>query len=164
MDRAGIESLYAHLDFAWKQIVEVIGEAGEDTFTRPAPGSGWPALRDCLAHIVFGYDRWIAIMTAQPMKGWREAVRTLQEADAARSLARGQVDSLLGRLRSEELQEMRQFNIDGESMPYSYSELLTHLALHERGHHGDVTTLFYQLGIGGDTLLDYRFHLGRSPV
>jgi uncharacterized damage-inducible protein DinB len=98
------------------------------------------------------------------MKGWREAVRTLQEADAARSLARGQVDSLLGRLRSEELQEMRQFNIDGESMPYSYSELLTHLALHERGHHGDVTTLFYQLGIGGDTLLDYRFHLGRSPV
>jgi hypothetical protein len=36
------------------------------------------------------------------------------------------------------------------------------LLLHERGHHGDVTTLFWQLGVDAETQLEYRFHLGRD--
>jgi uncharacterized damage-inducible protein DinB len=44
----------------------------------------------------------------------------------------------------------------------SRGELVLHLLLHERGHHGDVTTLFWQLGIEPDIGLDYRFHLGRG--
>ena len=164
MDRSAIQDLYSHLDFVWRQIIETVAGAGEDAFTRPAPGSGWPALRDCLAHIVFGYDRWIAIMTAQPMKGWANVASALPEIDAARSLAREEIDSLLGRLSDEQLQQMREFEIDGEKMPYRCAELLTHLALHERGHHGDVTTLFWQLGIDADTALEYRFYLGRKPV
>ena len=39
--------------------------------------------------------------------------------------------------------------------------MITHLLLHERGHHGDVTTLFWQLGFDTETVLEYRFHLGR---
>ena len=31
------------------------------------------------------------------------------------------------------------------------------------GHHGDVTTLFWQLGFDPETVLEYRFHLGRQP-
>jgi uncharacterized damage-inducible protein DinB len=50
-------------------------------------------------------------------------------------------------------------NVDGEMLPYSRGELLTHLLLHERGHHGDVSTLFYQLGIEPDMRVEYRFHL-----
>jgi uncharacterized damage-inducible protein DinB len=34
----------------------------------------------------------------------------------------------------------------GESLLMSIGECLTHLTLHERGHHGDVSTLLYQLG------------------
>ncbi len=65
-------------------------------------------------------------------------------------------------LSDEELQEIRTFDIDGEKIPYSYGELLAHVALHERGHHGDVTTLFSQLGIEADAAFEYRFLLGRS--
>jgi uncharacterized damage-inducible protein DinB len=52
-------------------------------------------------------------------------------------------------------------DVDGDPIQYSRGELITHLLLHERGHHGDVTTLFWQLGLEPETLLEYRFHLGR---
>jgi uncharacterized damage-inducible protein DinB len=98
------------------------------------------------------------------MTGLADAAHALSEIDAARSAARDQLDSLLDGLSDEDLQRVREFEIDGETMPYSYAELFAHLALHERGHHGDVTTLFYQLGVSADTQLEYRFHLGRTPV
>jgi len=163
VDRTGIRELYAHLDFAWRQIVPAVEEAGEAAFSRPVPGSGWPAPRNCLADIVFGYDRWLAIMTARPSSGVAEGIRTLAGADAARAAVRGQIDALLDSMNDDALQQAREFDIDGVRMPYSYAELLTHLALHERGHHGDITTLLYQLGLNPDRQLDYRFHLGRAP-
>jgi uncharacterized damage-inducible protein DinB len=60
----------------------------------------------------------------------------------------------------EELSETHDVNIYGEPIRYSRSELIVHLLLHERGHHGDVTTLFWQLGIDAPQL-EYRFHLRR---
>jgi hypothetical protein len=61
------------------------------------------------------------------------------------------------------LHRVREFDIDGAAIPYSYAELLTHLALHERGHHGDLTTLFYQLRMEIERPVEYRFHLEREP-
>ncbi|MEO6398742.1 MAG: DinB family protein [Tepidiformaceae bacterium] len=164
MDRASIEQLYDHLDFAWRQIVDVIGGAEEDLFTRPAPGSGWPTLRDCLGHIIFGYDRWLSIMANREPTGIAESAISLAAIDSARLACRTEVKALLERLGDSGLQEMRAFSIDDEAMPYTFGELLAHLALHERGHHGDVTTLFYQLGISEEMALEYRFHLARNLI
>lgn len=79
------------------------------------------------------------MMTSESPTNVAESVQTLSEIDSARSSFRTRVDSLLQGLGDEALQDVRPFTIDDEKMPYSYAELLAHLALHERGHHGDIT-------------------------
>ena len=57
----------------------------------------------------------------------------------------------------------RTYDEDGpETM--SLGDILANLLLHERGHHGDFTTLFWQLGIE-QPALDYRqyVYLKRHP-
>lgn len=163
MNRDDIQDLHRYLDFAWDRLVEAGRCAGADAFTRQIPGSGWPALANCLSHIVFGYDRWLGIMNARPLSGAADGIATFDAADAARSEMRAEADALLGSLGDGDLQQVRPFEIDGTRVPYSYAELLVHLALHERGHHGDANTLLYQQGIDVP-MLEYRFHLGRQPL
>ena len=164
MNREAIQKLYAHIDFVWPQIVQIVSDGGPDVLTKAAPGSGWPNLRNCLAHLLYAYERWLTVLTGEEQGNASEKLQTLGEIDAARAGFRRRIDTLLDGLSDEELQAMRTFVIDEDKMPYSYAELLTHVALHERGHHGDVTTLFWQLGIDADREFDYRFHLGRTPL
>jgi uncharacterized damage-inducible protein DinB len=81
-------------------------------------------------------------------------------SEGYRSTAREEFKSFLDTLSDEELAKVQDFDIDGDTVRYSYGELLTHLLLHERGHHGDVSTLFYQMGLE-IPMTEYRFHLGR---
>src|SRR3989442_14361201 len=57
MDRAALFDLYAYTGWAWDQIKAAVPD--DKTLCAAAPGSGWPALRNCLAHIVLAYDRWV---------------------------------------------------------------------------------------------------------
>jgi uncharacterized damage-inducible protein DinB len=166
VNREAIQKLFDHLDFVWPQIVQIISRAGgDDVLKRAAPGSGWPNLRNCLAHLLFAYDSWLSRMTGVPRTNIGEIVQTLAEIDAEHASFRSKYDSLLASLSDTELMEIRTFDFgEGEKMPYSYSELITHVALHERGHHGDIITLFSQLGIGDDPAFDYRHHLRRMPL
>ncbi len=56
----------------------------------------------------------------------------------------------------DDLYRQRDIDVDGETVSYSHGEILANLLLHERGHHGDISTLFYQLGIDMPNI-DYRF-------
>ena len=53
MDRVAIEELLAFTDYSWREHERAIRPLGDDVLTQPALGSGWPALRDALAHIVW---------------------------------------------------------------------------------------------------------------
>jgi len=57
MDKAALRDLFAYTGWAWEQISVAIPD--DAALRAVAPGSGWPALRNCLAHIVLAYDRWI---------------------------------------------------------------------------------------------------------
>ena len=164
INRSAIQELFDFTGWAWDEIARTIAEAGGDTLTRPAPGSGWPALRDCLGHIVLAYQRWCSGLPLQKTLGMDRfdpgTLATFKELEGHRSAARTEFQSFLDSLTDEELEKVRDFDIDGNAIRYSYEELLTHLLLHERGHHGDVSTLFYQLGMEGP-MTEYRFHLGR---
>jgi uncharacterized damage-inducible protein DinB len=164
MDRSAIQDLFDFTGWSWDRISEAIAEAGGDVLTRPAPGSGWPALRDCLGHIVIAYQRWCSGLPERRTQAMDRfdagAIATWEELEAYRTAARAELQSFLGSLSDEELVKVQEFDIDGNMIRYSYAELLTHLLLHERGHHGDVNTLFYQLGLE-TPMLEYRFHLGR---
>ena len=52
-------------------------------------------------------------------------------------------------------------NIDGERMPYSPATIFGHVLLHELRHHGDLNTLFYQLGAEGP-MVEYRFFVSAT--
>lgn len=159
-DRAGIEDLFAYTDFAWRQFTQVIADSGGDeVLVQAAPGSGWPGLRECLGHIILAYHRWLG----DPVRGLPQfdpgAHSTLAKIESHRAQVRREFRARLDSTSDDDLTDVRSIEVDGEMLPYSRGELLAHLLLHERGHHGDVTTLFYQLGIQHETSLEYRFHL-----
>ncbi|MEX0683623.1 MAG: DinB family protein [Dehalococcoidia bacterium] len=140
LDKAAIEDLYAYTGWVWRQIAQTAGP-GDDVLSRPAPGSGWPTLGNCLGHIVLAYDRWLPAIIDLESKSLPESTAddfaTWAQIEAIRSRVRGELKSHLTTWSDEELATLQDTNIDGETIRYSRGELITHLLLHERGHHGD---------------------------
>jgi uncharacterized damage-inducible protein DinB len=163
MDKAALQDLFAYTGWAWDQIRAKFPD--DETLRAVAPGSGWPAMRNCLAHIVLAYDRWVpAIVDLQsrPMPDPApDDFLTWPQIEAQRRRTRAPLQAHLEAWSDAQLREQHLVDVDGDPIQYSRGELITHLLLHERGHHGDVTTLFWQLGLEPETLLEYRFHLGR---
>lgn len=157
MDRAALEELFTFTDYSWRQHEEVIRPLGDEGLTRPAPGSGWPALRDALAHINWAYVRWLADpagTTDEPV----ELVESWDELEDYRRRVRGHLREYLDSLGDEELLTPREMDVDGETPVYRPSDIFAHAMLHERQHHGDVNTLLYQLGIE-IPIVEFRFSL-----
>jgi uncharacterized damage-inducible protein DinB len=163
VDKASLQDLFAYTDWAWKEIRRVVPDDG--TLCRHAPGSGWPALRNCLSHVIFAYDAWLGALLdfeRAPLPDLAEDdFLTWPQVEAHRARTRGVLQRSLEGWSEAELQLQHPVVIYGQSISYSRAELVLHLLLHERGHHGDVTTLFWQLGLEAETELEYRFHLRR---
>lgn len=157
MNRAAIEELFNFTEHSWRVHEETIRPHGDEFLVRPVPGSGWPALRDALVHINWAYVRWLAdpdgTTDAEP-----EAVTTWDELDANRGRVRGLLRAYLDSRDDQELQRPREMNINGRPLVYSPADILVHVLLHERQHHGDVSTLLYQLGVD-PPIVEYRFSL-----
>ena len=157
MDRAAIEELFTFTEYSWREHEGVIRPLGDDVLTQPAPGSGWPALRDALAHINWAYVRWLADPAGtsdEPV----ERVESWNELDAYRRRVRGHARDYLDSLGDGELLTPREMNVDGETLVYRPADIFVHVLLHERQHHGDLYTLLYQLGIE-IPIVEYRFSL-----
>lgn len=157
MDRDAVEQLWHFTDYSWDAYAEAIRPGGDELLVQPAPGSGWPALRDALVHICWAYVRWLSSpghTTDEPP----ETVSTWDElADYRRSVrahARAYFDSLVDDL----LAAPREMIVDGKPLQYSPGDILAHTMLHERQHHGDLNTLLFQLG-REIPLVEYRFSL-----
>jgi uncharacterized damage-inducible protein DinB len=157
MDRAAIEELFTFTDYSWGEYERVIHPLGDDVLTAPAPGSGWPALRDALAHMVWAYVRWLADpagTTDEPV----ERIESWEELDAYRRGVRGHDRGYLDSLGDGELLTPREMNVDGEPRWYCPADIFAHAMLHERQHHGDLNTLLYQHGVEVP-IVEYRFSL-----
>ena len=157
MDRAAIEELWTFTDHSWRVYEEVIRPLGDDLLTAPAPGSGWPALRDALTHMIWAYIRWLADpagTTDEPV----EQIGSWDELEAYRTRVRGHDRDYLDSLGDKELLTPREMNVDGEMLRYSPADIFVHAMLHERQHHGDLNTLLYQHGVE-PPIVEYRFSL-----
>ena len=163
MDKAALQDFFAYTGWAWDEIKSAIPD--DETLRAVAPGSGWPTLRNCVSHIVLANDRWVPAIVdlkSQPLPDPApDDFMNWSQIDTHRRRTRDALQSHLDAWTDAELSELRLVDVDGDPIRYSRGELITHLLLHERGHHGDVTTLFWQLGLDSETLLEYRFHLGR---
>jgi uncharacterized damage-inducible protein DinB len=157
MDRAAIEELLVFTDYTWREHERAIRPLGDEVLMQPAPGSGWPALRDALTHINWAYVRWLAD-PAGTSDGPVEGVKSWDELEAYRLRVRGHARQYLDSLGNGELLTPREMNVDGETLLYSPADIFVHVLLHERQHHGDVSTLLYQLGVE-PPIVEYRFCL-----
>jgi uncharacterized damage-inducible protein DinB len=157
MDRTAIDELFRFTEYSWREHDALIRPLGDDVLTKPAPGSGWPSLRDALAHINWAYIRWLAD-PASTTDERVEPVNSWDELDAYRSRVRGLAREYVDSLDDAQLATPREMDVDGETLLYSPADIVVHTLLHERQHHGDVNTLLYQLGVDVP-IIEYRFSL-----
>ncbi|MEP7216602.1 MAG: DinB family protein [Anaerolineaceae bacterium] len=163
MDRAAIKELYDYTDFAWERIAATIDTLPPPQFGERVPGSGWPALRDCFEHFVSAYDGWI---NGEWALGLRKLMHTgpesLQSWAQMRSYRRESRAAFLGALEcpDADLYAKREYRFTDIPEMLSRADILANLLIHERGHHGDLNTLFHQLGVRSFAI-DYRYFLTR---
>jgi uncharacterized damage-inducible protein DinB len=160
MDRAAIEKLFTFTDYSWREHERAIRPLGDDGLTKPAPGSGWPALRDALVHINWAYIRWLADPAGTTDEPVTQA-ESWDELDVYRRRVRDHARDYLDSLGEDELSTPREMSVDGETMRYSPADIFVHVFLHERQHHGDLNTLLYQHGVEVP-IVEYRFSLPES--
>jgi uncharacterized damage-inducible protein DinB len=164
MKRDAIAELFDYADWAWERIARMIDEHPE-AYAAAAPGSGWPSIAACLSHVVGSYDGWlngpwggIGIGEMSYPGDWPKPIDDWQAMQAYRRRTRESFQLALD-VPDNVLYEpnIREAGAPPESQPLSRADVLTNLVLHERGHHGDLSTLFYQHGITG-FLVDYTFY------
>ncbi len=164
MERNGIRELFDYTGWAWDRIARLIDEHPE-SYAAAAPGSGWPSIAACLSHVVGSYDGWLngpwgGIQLAEmsypgtwpkPIDDWEAMKAFRQRTRESFQRALDVADDVLFD------RTIREAGGPADSEPISRADVLTNLVLHERGHHGDLSTLFYQHGITG-FMVDYTFY------
>jgi uncharacterized damage-inducible protein DinB len=160
MDRPAIKELFAFTDYSWRVYADAVRRLGDETLVKPAPGSGWPALRDAFVHINWAYVRWLADPNGTSAID-PEQIDSWDELQDYRGRVRGHSRRYFDSLSDDALVAPREMNIDGNPMLYSPADIFTHVLLHERQHHGDLNTLLYQLGLDS-VMVEYRFSLADS--
>lgn len=163
MDRNAIEELFAYTGFAWDRIARVIDTLPPEQFATRIPGSGWPALRDCFEHWISAYDGWIngdwALGLGPLLYPGAEALQTWERMRAYRVETRQAFTGALD-CPDDTLYAKREYRFAGAQEQLSRADILTNLLLHERGHHGDLNTMFHQLGVRS-FYVDYRYFVTR---
>jgi len=154
MDRTALEELFAYTQWTWGQYEATIRPLGKSVVA-PVPGSGWPALRDVLAHVNLSYDGWLEELTGTPMIGLDvESAGSWDEVDGHRGRVRSRLRQYMESLSDSELTTARRTKVGDNMLECSPGDVITHALLHERGHHGDINTLLYHLGVE-PPLVDY---------
>ena len=160
MDRRAIEELYDITDFTWATCVELLPKLPEGGLTAPVPGSGWPALINAFGHINYAYDRWLHerlkardVIVADP-----KSVGDWATIEDWRAQARASFRAILDGTPDDRLYVADIPVWYDERARMSVGDILTHVLWHERGHHGDISTLFYHYGIEMPSM-DYGMYL-----
>ena len=164
MKRDALEELFDYTGWAWDRLAGVIDELPATQFGAAVAGSGWPSLSACFGHVVGAYDGWMNGERALGLGSLSyPGAHALQSWAAMRGYRRHCRESFRRALAVEDsvLYEKRAMDF-GEESPelLSRADILANLLLHERGHHGDLNTLFHQLGIRS-YIIDYRFFVSR---
>ena len=168
MKRDAIDELFDYTEFAWAMIGQTVNALPAGSLTKAVDGSGWPSMREAFLHVIGAADGWLhytleygGVINPAPasMTGWADF-------DAYHRTTRATFRHILDQTPDDKLYETFTRTYDDDDMPetMSLAEILANLLLHERGHHGDISTLIYQLG-GAPPALDYRqyVYIKRNP-
>jgi uncharacterized damage-inducible protein DinB len=128
-----------------------------DAFTARIPGSGWGSLRDALFHLAGGWDGWLRDRAGadDSLDLVAESIASWDDLQLHRLKVRGWLQRVLDDTSDEALRARTFETGEGAAaIKSSVGDILTHILLHERGHHGDISTLLSQLG-GAAPNVDY---------
>lgn len=145
MNREALRELFDYTTFTWASYGVAMRTLPSDAFVRPIEGSGWASLRQPLFHIAAAWDEWICErIGADPQTVESADVRTWDEMEAIRSRMRPLLRRIIDETPDDEFNAPKPGVAGGPGR--APSEVIAHILLHERGHHGDVTTLLSALG------------------
>jgi uncharacterized damage-inducible protein DinB len=168
MDRAALDELYDYTDFTWKSYENTVRQLPADAFTRQLDGAGWLSLRDVLFHLAVAWDEWLReqVGADDPLDAKLEDITGWDELRAHRKKIRGWIRRIIDETSDAELSRRQPEPKYGLSYEVSKAEMLTHMLLHERGHHGDVSTTLSRLGVepAGSDYLVYLYFKQRRTV
>jgi uncharacterized damage-inducible protein DinB len=147
LDRAALRELFDFTTFTWAAYGQAMRRLSPEDFTRPIDGSGWPALRNALFHIASAWDGWFC-----EFSGSREVIdesykpETWEQTDAYRQRIRAMLERIIDDTPDAKLHAPWMAITPGGELELSPADIITHILLHERGHHGDIGTLFHAAG------------------
>ena len=170
MKRDAITELFDYTGWAWERFERVIDALPESTYASPVAGSGWPSIAACMTHFVAAYDGWINHefgglnmgQTTYP-GAFPEPVNSWPDMKSYYGRCR---DSFRGAmaLPDDDFYAKKTYHLlDNAGDPaeeLSPADILANLVIHERGHHGDLNTLFHQLGVRS-FIVDFRYFTTR---
>lgn len=167
MDRQTLAELFDYTTFTWTSYANAIRALPPDALTRPLDGSGWTDLRHALFHVAAGWDSWLRDRCADdnPLAEKPGDMTKWADIEAIRDRTRGWLHRVIDETPDADLNARTTSVLDRARtpMPASVADVLAHILLHERGHHGDVTTLLVRLGASpaGTDYLVYRWFASR---
>jgi uncharacterized damage-inducible protein DinB len=145
LNRDALRELFDYTDFTWASYGRCLGSLPPDAVTRPAAGSGWESVRQALFHIVAAWDGWICEQTGAELSAVDpQEITTWEQLDAIRSELRAHLRHIIDETPDEQLDAARPVHPGGPAN--APREVVAHILLHERGHHGDISTLLSALG------------------
>jgi uncharacterized damage-inducible protein DinB len=162
MDRDALNELFDYTAFTWESYGRALKTLPPDALARPLD-TGWPTLRDVLFHVAAGWDGWLRdrLGLDDPLDATPESLATWDDAQALRAKVRGWLRRVIDEAPDDVLRAKTDPMGEGAlaTTLVSPADVLTHILLHERGHHGDVTTALSQLGaqIGPSDFLVYEW-------
>jgi uncharacterized damage-inducible protein DinB len=147
-DRDALRALIDYTDFTWETYEKVAARLPADALMRSVEGSGWPALRDALFHIASAWDGWLRdeIGATGELDEDPSKATSLEYIAACRARTRAWMRRALDAASDEDLQR-RDVVAFADGTLATKAEIFAHILLHERGHHGDVSTLLSALGV-----------------
>jgi uncharacterized damage-inducible protein DinB len=146
VDRDTLRELFDYTTFTWASYGRTVRALPEGALLQPVERSGWPALRNALFHIAGGWDGWIHEQSGKTLPDIEVTDMTdWARLDAMRQTNRTMLEAIIDRSSEESLAEPVLGYFNGPS-ELTRAEIITHILLHERGHHGDVSTLLSALG------------------
>jgi uncharacterized damage-inducible protein DinB len=155
LNREALDELYGYTEFTWAVYGKLVAQLAPGRLTAPVTGSGWPSLAAAFRHLLRAYDTWLheRLGAGSIVVAHGEDVATWAAFEEWREKVRGTMRRLLA---SDDVTPTTEQDNWRRSM--SKNDVLAHVLLHERGHHGDLSTLFSAVGVDMPSM-DYGVYL-----
>jgi uncharacterized damage-inducible protein DinB len=156
-DRATLVELFDYTTFTWSAYGNAVRALPPGALQRPIEGSGWPDLRTPLFHLASAWDDWLRDRLAidDPLAETPDAMASWDDIAFVRARNRGWLRRILDETPDDALHEdIVVWRGTPAEMRATPAQVLAHILVHERGHHGDVGTLIERLG-GTPPAVDY---------